>query len=208
MRCLFFCALLLLPIASVRAQEKKLDKTEAPQEQPELGGSTEKATLVLNPGGHVGPIQNAFFTRDGKQIMTVGVDATVQFWDSANGERVRVLRLPLRRPRRAAPDGRTLAVGRTLGQKQKGNSRKISLVNLDDGRVYPLQGRDRNIPGRFDAFAFSRDGDQLAAAHQGAGFRSIWSGRDSRACGTRRPSRSSRSSHARSRPIASAKCSM
>ncbi|HZZ80251.1 MAG TPA: caspase family protein [Gemmataceae bacterium] len=182
---LFFCMLLLLPIASVvvgQGKKQDPDKKDDPAEEllpAELGGSTEKATLVLNPKGHVGAIQGTWFTRDGAHLITVGVDKTVQFWDAVNGERVRMLRLPFQPTAVAlAPDRKTLAIARTAGQKGKeARPRHICLVNLDDSRVCQLTV-GRQHPGKFDALAFSHDGDQLAGAIQGGGspVNLIWKG--------------------------------
>ena len=51
--------------------------------------------LVLNTGGHTDKVSGLFFTRDGKQLLSVGQDRTLRVWDLALGELVRVLRLPI-----------------------------------------------------------------------------------------------------------------
>ncbi len=135
------------------------------QTEPALGGSTEKATLTLNPHGHIGAIRGVFFTPDGKQLVSVGYDKTVQFWDVAGGERLKVLRLPFA-PLRAgvlSPDGKTLA----LCPPATGKGRRVFLLNIQDGRVRWLGGRD--TPGCFEVLAFSPDGNQLAGSHHGPG---------------------------------------
>jgi WD40 repeat protein len=156
---LLFCGLCV----PVEAQEPDPEK----ESEPELGGSTEKATLALNPLGHVGPIRGTFFSPDGKQLVTVGKDRTVQFWDIASGERLQVMWLPFEPTATAlAPDGKTLAIGRT-GPRDE---RRVFLVNLNDGRVLGLaSGENLGASGTVAALAFSRDGDQLAASNQGGG---------------------------------------
>jgi WD40 repeat protein len=160
-RCLFVLLLCGLS-AAARAQE------------PEPDASTEKAALALNPPGHVGFIRGAFFTPDGKQLVTVGKDRTVQFWDVVSGERLRVLRLPFEPTASVlAPDGHTLAVGRGPVKGQ----RRVFLVNLHDGRVLGLAGGE-NHGGSFTVLAFSRDGAQLAGSLQGWGspVHLLWDG--------------------------------
>jgi WD40 repeat protein len=155
---LLFALLLCGFCVPVVAQEPQPEKDA----EPELGGSTDKATLTLNPMGHVGPIRGVFFTPDGKQLITVGKDRTVQFWDVAGGERLRVLRLPCEPTATVlSPDGKTLAVGCSARQGQR-----VILVNLDDGRLVWLTDGG-NFDGQVTGLAFSVDGDQLAAARQG-----------------------------------------
>jgi WD40 repeat protein len=166
------CLLALSLLCGLTAVARAQQPNPVPQPEPELGGSTAKATLALNPLGHVGPIRGAFFTPDAKQLITVGKDRTVQLWDVAGGERLRVLRLSFEPTAAAlAPDGKTLAIGRRVE-----TGRKVLLINLDDGRVLRLPGVE-NHKGRTDVLAFSRDGDQLAGSHQGGATPSTWFGR-------------------------------
>jgi WD40 repeat protein len=167
-------ALLLLPISAALPQDKKPDAVEQPLPEPD--GSTEKATLVLNPLGHVGAIKGVFFTPDGAQLISVGVDKTVQYWDVAGGQRVKVLHLPYA-PTAAAltPDGKTLALGRWAKKGQP----KVLLVNLEDSRVLYLIGGEKDS-GPCKLLTFSPDGNQLAGVVPGVssvlwrGLQGIW----------------------------------
>ncbi len=49
---------------------------------------------VFEPGMHVKPINAVGFTADGRRVVTVGKDLTVQIWDVKTGERLEILRLP------------------------------------------------------------------------------------------------------------------
>src|SRR5690349_14118928 len=131
----FLIALLLFGFCSTGGTEEPDPKKQPEPEPPDL--STAKATLTLNPVGHIGPIQSVFFTADGKQLVSVGRDRTVQFWDVGSGERVRVLHMPAV-PTAAAltRDGKTLALGRWATKGQP----KVFLVNFDNGRVLSLIG--------------------------------------------------------------------
>src|SRR4051812_14104981 len=83
--------LLLLAGPSVCAQEP-----EPGGEPPgDLGGSTANAILSFNTQGHVGPINGLLFTPDGKRLITVGADRTLQVWDAGSGARLQVLRAPV-----------------------------------------------------------------------------------------------------------------
>jgi WD40 repeat protein len=73
---------LLLPTA--RAQDTA----------PEGGGPEGCVRLVREPGGHAALPWALAFTPDGKKLVSVGDDRTVQVWDVASGERLGVIRPP------------------------------------------------------------------------------------------------------------------
>src|SRR5690242_3946442 len=92
---------------------------QGPAQEPETGKGAEidalKPQLCLDTGGHTGRIMKLFFTADGKQLVSVGRDQTIRFWDVLTGELVRVLRSSFHQhlpngPQTTAltPDGGTL----------------------------------------------------------------------------------------------------
>ena len=58
-------------------------------------GPSDRATFVLNTGGHTAPPTQVLFTPDGKKLVSTAPDRTVQVWDVASGERLSVLHPPL-----------------------------------------------------------------------------------------------------------------
>ena len=83
-----------------------------------LGQEKTKPILMIDSGGHMGTIQEIFFSPDGKLLYSVSHDKTVRVWDVASGEIVRVLRGQIGAGREGklfagalSLDGRTLAVG-------------------------------------------------------------------------------------------------
>lgn len=53
---------------------------------------TEPPILQINSGGHMAKIQDIFFTRDGKQLISASNDKTIRVWDIQTGKTVRMLR--------------------------------------------------------------------------------------------------------------------
>jgi WD40 repeat protein len=62
---------------------------------PTEPGSDSRLRLVCEPGGHAGVPRYLAFTPDGKKLISAGDDRTVQVWDVASGERLRVIRPPV-----------------------------------------------------------------------------------------------------------------
>src|SRR5262245_52363395 len=156
-------ALALLPAA--RGQDKEPD--------PDPKELQARAILTVDPGGHVGPVTGLAFTPDGKRLVTAGQDKTIQIWDVATGERLKVLRPPLTAyvggvitGIALAPDGKTLAVGSYgVAEKQEVPAswdRYTYLINLETGPIVWLAGPKYLIAG----VSFSADGDRLAACAQ------------------------------------------
>lgn len=133
--------------------------------------------LSLNPGGHTATVGQVLFSPDGKEMLSVGEDKVVRFWDTATGKP-----MPQRhirgqagegaegKPYAAAlsPDGNVLAVGGfirrpTLQKDDKGNPVFDYVVRLLD----PHTGRQtRLLSGPHNAIlslAFSSKGSNLAA---------------------------------------------
>jgi WD40 repeat protein len=181
MRFLLSCLLLLGVLLPARAQD------DAPPVEPaDEGDANARAVLAFNAGHHVGPINALLFTPDGKRLISAGEDRTVQEWDAETGERLRVFRLPASRSRGGAvlaaalsPDGKTLVCGAAgvTFDGGKTTTNVLYLLNLDDGRILPLQMPGGNVV----AVAISPDGDRLAAGHFNAhvihvyeGLKDVW----------------------------------
>ncbi len=136
----------------------------------------ERPILALDTGGHTNSIYKLLTTRYGDQLISVGLDKTIRFWDLASGEPVRVLRPPIARgilgylfTAAISPDGKLLAVAgyRALTPEL---DHRIHLIALPEGQiVHSLQGHPYAI---FD-LAFSSDGRQLASASHDGTLR-IW----------------------------------
>jgi WD40 repeat protein len=54
-----------------------------------------RVRLVRDLGGHVAVPRCLTFTPDGKKLVSTGNDRTVQVWDVASKERLRIIRPPL-----------------------------------------------------------------------------------------------------------------
>src|SRR5262245_50616175 len=125
---LFCLALLLGLVGPVPAQEP--DDEEAA-----------RVRLVLETGGHTSRVMNLFFTPDGKQLVSVGRDRTVRFWDPTTGELRRTLHVQAHLPVDSGPqacprtaDGRQLLLN--AGFKLKaGEKRPLVFVDLKEGRI-------------------------------------------------------------------------
>jgi WD40 repeat protein len=170
------CVGLLLGIVSVgQAQEK-----EPPTEM--IQGRTE---LFLDTGAHVGKIIDLFFTPDGKRLISVGVDKTVQVWAVAGRQRLKVFYPPAGIASldcaALSSDGKTLALG---GQGFRANPKVPDrpfrnpcawLLNLENGRIVQLLVPP--LPVRRDSVksvAFSPDGNQAVVA--GSHTVCVWRG--------------------------------
>jgi WD40 repeat protein len=182
MRFVLSCLLLFGAVLPAHAQED--------DERPDEGDLNARVFLTLDPGHHVGPIRALLFTPDGKRLVSAGEDRTVQVWDVASGERLRIFRPPLSGDRGGAvlaaalaPDGKTLACGATGvtfdGGKHTGQ--RVYLLNLDDGRRLPLE--KMSVYGQ--VVVFSPDGSRLAAVHDRnihvvGGLTGVWGRGDGR----------------------------
>jgi len=168
MRDLFVLLMLTLP-AIATAQNA------AAQSKPPPGANDGgKAILAIDNGGHSSWVFDVLFTRDGKQLISIDGDKTVQIWDAVTGERLKVFRLPrqARQPvtifqAALAPDNNTLAIAGyefsptalAFPAKEKDVSYAY-LLHLGTGQLMQLPGLKPNV--RIKALSFSGDGDHLA----------------------------------------------
>jgi WD40 repeat protein len=120
--------------------------------------------LVLDAGGHTAMVKKVLFTPDGKELITVGHDKAVRFWDVGNGEPLRTLYPPAGKGNEGmlyaaalSPDGKTLAVA---GYGWTGGEDPVYLIDVATGQLR------RRLKGHTDvirALTFSRDGRLLAS---------------------------------------------
>src|SRR5205085_6815472 len=111
-----------------------------------------------------------------RQLISVGLDKTIRFWDLDTGEPVRVLRPPIANGAHGylfsaalSPDGKLLAVG-TYRALTPLYDHRIHLIDVSSGRlVRSLKGHIYTI---YD-LAFSADGERLASASHDGTVR-IW----------------------------------
>ena len=121
-------------------------------------------TLVLDAGGHTAAVNRVVWTRDGDSLISVSNDKTIRLWDVANGESVRVLRLPIGpgpsgmlNAAAISPDGAFLAVA---GYEKEGQDHGIFLIGLPSGKLrHVLRGHSNVVLD----LQFSRDGRWLAS---------------------------------------------
>src|SRR5579884_4194409 len=85
MRRFLLCSLPFLVLAApARAQEPP-----RPNEPAEV--ETLRQQLTLETGGHTADILMLFFSADGRQLVSVGEDNAIRFWDVESGELRRTL---------------------------------------------------------------------------------------------------------------------
>jgi dipeptidyl aminopeptidase/acylaminoacyl peptidase len=124
-----------------------------------------KPELVLDPGGHTAQVKKVLFTPNGKELITVGEDKTVRFWDAAGGAPLRTLYPPAGKGDQGrlfaaalSRDGLTLAVA---GYGWDGGEDPVYLIDVPTGQMRRLlKGHTNTV----HALAFSRDGRLLASA--------------------------------------------
>lgn len=152
---------LLLPLAMPLPGQEPADPPPAAEA---------RALPVFEPGAHTEPIVALGFSGDGKRLVTVGHDETIQVWDAASGERLDLLRLPGYGSARAmvrcatvSPDGTRVALGGTPRPLSPDGKEKTHLLVVD----LPTRAvRSVTLPAPFAAafaLAFTPDGKRLVA---------------------------------------------
>jgi WD40 repeat protein len=124
-----------------------------------------KVNLVIEPGMHTGRVVRAFFSDDGKQLITTGFDSTIRVWDVESGEQVRVIFTPGRfRPVTTvmSKDRRRLAVASIYPEKDR-QVHAVHLLSMPEGRLERTLRLDQGTIGRI---AISPDGNRLAMHFQ------------------------------------------
>lgn len=129
--------------------------------------AADKPILALDTGGHTNAVYKLMVSGYGDQLISVGLDKTIRFWDLSTGEPLRVLRPPIGPgafgylfSAALSPDGKLLAVG-TYRALTPLYDHRIHLIELPAGEmVRSLKGHIYTI---YD-LAFSPDGKRLASA--------------------------------------------
>jgi len=121
--------------------------------------------LMLDTGGHMAVVTGVAFTPDGKQVVSASNDKTVRVWDVETGKTVRIIRGEAAPGNWGAiyamalsPDGRWLAVGGFLHEKDRGIATAIRLYDFATGKLETLLKGHENV---VFALAFSADSKRL-----------------------------------------------
>ncbi len=163
--CLLFACVIALATC-IGASAQTVDAVVVEDDTP-----SDRPILALDTGGHTNAVYKLLATQYGDQLISVGLDKTIRFWDITTGEPMRVLRPPIARgafgylfAAAVSADGKLLAVGGYRAHTPLYDHR-IHLIALPEGRiVHSLKGHTYAI---YD-LAFSHDGRHLASAsHDG-----------------------------------------
>lgn len=113
--CLVFLLLVstqpaLLVTVSAQAPQTPVKREQfspVPGESLPQGAVARLGTLRLR---HAGPVRQLSFSPDGKQLISLGADATVRYWDAVNGQELRRFQGKAKQPRLEglSPDGKLL----------------------------------------------------------------------------------------------------
>jgi WD40 repeat protein len=132
-------------------------------------GAQEPPRLMLDTGGHMGPVSDVAFTPDGKLLVSAGHDKVIRVWDWQMGRTVRILRGEVGPGDEGrifamviSPDGRRMAAAGQMtppGHKQQ----RIRIYDLDTGELVQVLAGHK---GKVVALAFSPDGTRLLSGSQ------------------------------------------
>ncbi len=146
------------------------DTPEPPADPPARPEA--RVVPVFDPGAHTQPIAALGFSADGKRLITVGQDDTIQIWNTTSGERLDLLRVPgygstgtRWHSAAVSPDGTRVAIGgegRAL-TPGKDEVTHLLVINLTTRAVRPF---NLKMPPIYPVhcLAFSPDSDRLVAA--------------------------------------------
>lgn len=131
---------------------------------PKTGG---RPLLTLDSGGHTGFVGKVFFTPKGDQIITVGEDKAVRFWDPVSNETVKTIRFPAGPGREGSLQAAALS---RSGKRLAVAGHKLAGVAAGKVPIYIISPETGNQVTRFDvgsgdavsALHFSNDGSRLA----------------------------------------------
>jgi WD40 repeat protein len=141
---------------------------DEPKDEKASAEAAGKPMLVLESGGHTATVRKVLFTPDARQVITLGQDKTIRFWDVNSGQALRVLRPPAGDGGKGelwagalSPDGITLAVAGWGAVEDGKRYSGIHLITLATGAMRTLRVAD--LKDTVYALAFSRDGKLLAS---------------------------------------------
>jgi WD40 repeat protein len=125
-----------------------------------LESAADTPRLTFAASGHLGRVWGLTFSSDGRQLISIGEDGTIRFWNTTSGETVRVL-YPSKGPlysHAISRDGKWLAVGGLA--TDDGKTRSILLIDLPSCKLAKvLRGHTNTL----HSLAFSLDGQMLAS---------------------------------------------
>lgn len=130
-------------------------------------GSADIPSLVIDSGGSTRFVKNVIFTRDGKQLVSVGDDKVVRVWDVFTGKTVRTIRSQASACNDCivstialSPDNAYLAVGGSFPTQDPQTRFAIYLFRFDTGELLQTLKGHR---ARVICLTFSPDGTRLAS---------------------------------------------
>jgi WD40 repeat protein len=128
---------------------------------------------TLDPGMHTAVLRSVAVDAAGRYVVTASDDKTARVWDTASGQLLHVLRVPVGAADEGklnasaiSPDGRLIALGGFTSAT--GFSSSIYLFDRASARMI---GRVTNVTNVVHHLTFSRDGRYLAAALRSGGIR-------------------------------------
>jgi WD40 repeat protein len=172
MRCFLFCLLPLLVLAAPACSE------EPPRSNEPVEVETLKPQLTLETGGHTAAILMLFFSADGRQLVSVGEDSAIRFWDVESGELRRTLHVVcslnvLGNAQAAAlsADRRTLVLN-ARQHVPRGEKRALVFLDLEKGHIKKKALEVEPHGGQVFSLALSPDGKRLATGHLDGAY--VW----------------------------------
>jgi WD40 repeat protein len=130
-------------------------------------GYAEIPSLVIDSGGSTRFVKNVIFTKDGKQLVSVGDDKVVRVWDVFTGKTVRTIRSQASACNDCvvstialSPDNAYLAVGGSFPGKDPQTRFAIYLFRFETGELLQTLKGHR---ARVIYLTFSPDGTRLAS---------------------------------------------